>query len=109
MFENFIEFITEDTRFYDPNDPTTNHNGWGNLVTLELMLVKHRKMLTAEICENNSILDLGSCVSASGAWAIEQGAMSYTGIEKSKHNYDIAVKNLKSISLPLCGLFITQV
>ena len=102
LFENFIEFITEDTRFHDPNDPTTNSkdNPRGNLVTLEMSQDKHSKMLTVEICENNSILDLGSCVSASGAWAIEQGAMSYTGIERSKHNYEIAVKNLKKYFPP---------
>lgn len=102
MFDKFIEFITEDTRFHDPNDPTTNSKDKprGQLITLEKSQDKHSKMLTVEICENNSILDLGSCISASGAWAIEQGAMSYTGIEKSKHNYDIAVKNLKKYFSP---------
>lgn len=102
MFDKFPEFITEDTRYHDPDDPTTNSkdNPRGQLITFEKSMVKHKTMLSKEMCENSSMLDLGSCVSASGAWALEHGAMSYTGVEVSNRNCDVAVKNLQKYFSP---------
>ena len=102
MFKKFPEFITDDTRYHDPNDPTTNSKETprGQLITFEKSERKHSDMLPPDICENSNVLDLGSCVSASGAWVLEHGAMFYTGVEISKHNYDIATKNLKKYFSP---------
>ena len=110
MFEKFPEFITDDTRFHDPDDPTTNSKDAprGQLITFEKMEEKHKIMLTESMCENNSILDLGSCISASGAWALENGAMVYTGVEISKYNYEIATKNLKKHFPPSMWILYNQ-
>ena len=87
MFEKFPEFITDDPRYLDP--------GRGQAVTLEMMEAQHKTMLPKEVCEGNSILDLGSCISASGAWALESGALFYTGVEISDDNYDSAYFNMR--------------
>ena len=102
MFNKFPEFITGDTRYHDPTDPTTNSKETprGQLITFEKSERKHSDMLPPDICENSNVLDLGSCVSASGAWVLEHGAMFYTGVEISKHNYDIATKNLQKYFTP---------
>jgi len=110
MFEKFPEFITDDTRYHDPDDPTANSKEAprGNIVTFENMENMHKKMLTKSVCENNSILDLGSCIGASGAWALEKGAMLYTGVEFSKYNYEKATKNLKKHFSPSMWILYNQ-
>jgi hypothetical protein len=95
MFEKFPEFITDDPRYFDPDDSSSNINRRGQYVTLEMMEARHKTMLPKEVCEGNSILDLGSCISASGAWALESGALFYTGVEISDDNYESAYFNMR--------------
>ena len=91
MFQKFPEFITDDTRYHDPDDPTTNSKEAprGQLITFEKSEEKHKFLLPKKICENNSVLDLGSCLSASGAWVLEHGAMFYTGVEIDDYNHKL--------------------
>ena len=102
MFQKFPEFITDDTRYHDPDDPTTNSKEAprGQLITFEKSEEKHKFLLPEKICENNSVLDLGSCLSASGAWVLEHGAMFYTGVEIDDYNHEMATKNLKKYFSP---------
>ena len=102
MFQKFPEFITDDTRYHDPDDPTTNSKEAprGQLITFEKSEEKHKFLLPKKICENNSVLDLGSCLSASGAWVLEHGAMFYTGVEIDDYNHEMATKNLKKYFSP---------
>ena len=97
MFEKFPEFITDDPRYVDPDDSSSNINRRGQDVTFEMMEARHKTMLPKEVCEGNSILDLGSCISASGAWALESGALFYTGVEISDDNYDSAYFNMREL------------
>jgi 16S rRNA G966 N2-methylase RsmD len=102
MFQKFPEFITDDTRYHNPDDPTSNSKEAprGQIITFEKSEKKHKLLLPNRVCENSSVLDLGSCISASGAWALEHGAMFYTGVEISDYSYEMATKNLKKYFSP---------
>jgi len=48
----------------------------------EFMYHRHRVMLPPESIKGKTILDVGSCMGATGAWCLHNGAAHYTGIEK---------------------------
>jgi predicted RNA methylase len=59
------------------------------------MEVRHQCLLPPDIIKNKSILDLGCCVGATGAWAMANGAASYCGVEYHKDLADIAKSNFE--------------
>lgn len=73
LFEIQKEFIETDVR-KDRKDVSYS-------VTAELMEMRHRFLMPESLVRRRSVLDLGACVAATGAWALHHGAKRYTGIE----------------------------
>jgi hypothetical protein len=78
-FADELRFITMDTsrtsRVVSP-------------LSLQVLENKHKKLFTKELCEGKSILDLGSCLGATGWWCLHQGATHYTGVELQDYYFD---------------------
>jgi 2-polyprenyl-3-methyl-5-hydroxy-6-metoxy-1,4-benzoquinol methylase len=74
FFQKYIEFVDADNRSLRPHTP----------VTVETLTYKHEAMAPAHIIKDKTILDLGSCLGATGHWCLSHGAASYTGIEFQK-------------------------
>jgi len=68
------EFIDEDPRKHRPD-------GLGYQASPEFMMRRHEILLPREIIEGKTVLDLGSCLAASGAWCLSNGAAFYKGVE----------------------------
>jgi predicted RNA methylase len=76
IFLDQPEFISTDPRQHRPDG-----KGVGYTVTPEFMLLRHQALLPRRLIEGKTVLDLGSCTGASGAWCLSQGAAAYTGVE----------------------------
>jgi predicted nicotinamide N-methyase len=64
------------------NDPRVNRPSVAGYNTHPaFMQVRHELLLPSEIIRNKTVLDLGSCNAASGAWCLSKGAASYRGVE----------------------------
>lgn len=71
LFDQFPDFILQDTR---------KNRAWSP-VTSESLFNRHQTTLPADLIKDKSILDLGSCLSATGHWCLSNGASHYTGVE----------------------------
>lgn len=80
FFQEFNEFVERDNRQQRPHTP----------VTAETLTRKHEAMAPRKILEGKTILDLGSCLGASGHWALSNGAISYTGVEFQKDYVELS-------------------
>jgi tRNA (cmo5U34)-methyltransferase len=79
VFKDIPEFTELDIR------ATRLSSGDGRYqVTPEFQFVRHSTLLPPTILNNHSVLDLGSCLGATGAWALSNGSTSYTGVEIQK-------------------------
>lgn len=88
VFQKFPQFIDNDIR-------TGRANPGGYPVTYDWMIQRHTALLPQELIHGKSVLDLGCCVGATGAWALELGAASYTGVEIQKKFVDQANQNFQ--------------
>jgi len=70
-FDENPEFYESDNRKYRIKNPVTN----------EVLSKKHRAIFSSYNLKGKTVLDLGSCLGASGKWALFYGAESYTGVE----------------------------
>jgi len=86
IFDQYPDFIN--------SDPRTTRVGVYS-VTSEFMENRHVCLLPSDYIKNKSILDLGCCVGATGAWALANGAESYCGVEYHKDLANIAKSNFK--------------
>lgn len=86
-FQKFPHFIDTDIRIN--RSLSTGYN-----VNYELMKCRHLSLLPANLVKDRSVLDLGCCVGATGAWVLDNGAASYTGVELQKSFADQAKENL---------------
>lgn len=77
------EFISEDPRSHCPGGV-----GLGHQLTPELAFKQHRALLPPDLLQGKTVLDLGSCLAASGAWSLANGAKHYTGVEIQKEFAD---------------------
>ncbi len=82
-FKKFPQFIETDIRTRRSIVPTS----------VELMKYRHAILLPESLIAGKSILDIGCCVGATGAWALDNGAASYTGVEKQEKFVNIARQN----------------
>lgn len=71
FFENFPEFIEEDSRAGRGYSP----------VTIETLNTRHSASLPVWSVDGNTVLDLGSCLGATGHWVLSNGCSHYTGVE----------------------------
>lgn len=86
VFTRQSEFIDNDHRqhrlVYDKNIPVAT--GRSYVPTKEFMFTRHMVMLPPEMIKGKTILDVGSCYAATGAWCLDNGATHYTGLEPQK-------------------------
>ena len=85
MINPFIiqpEFIEEDIRNRRPSYVTTARGTYHTgTVDNEYMFNKNRISLPPNLIKDKTILDVGSCIGATGAYVLSNGAKKYTGIE----------------------------
>lgn len=71
FFEKYPEFVESDSR---------KVRGW-NPVTVDTLNKRHEVCAPKWLVEDHSVLDLGSCLGATGHWVLSNGARDYTGVE----------------------------
>ena len=76
-FRKYQDFIISDIR-------TDRKGEHGYTVTCEMMQARHSVLLPESLVKNRSVLDLGCCVAATGAWVLDHGAAQYVGVELQK-------------------------
>lgn len=59
-------------------------------ITEELLEKKHLATLPKELVNGKTVLDLGSCLGATGFWCLNNAAAHYTGIEIQKEYCDLS-------------------
>lgn len=74
IFLDQPEFIEKDPRVRRPEKI-------GYKVTPDFMLKRHEILLQPDLIKGKRILDLGSCLAATGAWCLSNGASYYKGVE----------------------------
>ncbi len=79
-FDAHPKFILQDNRTHRVNNP----------ITSEVLVKKHKAIIPPELVRNKTILDLGSCIGATGNWCLYYGATSYTGVEVQSRYADIS-------------------
>lgn len=79
------ELLTSDWRKNRPEK-------YGLTMTDKKTIDKHERLLPPELIEGKSILDIGSYISQTGDWCLNNGAAKYTGVEVIK---DFADKGLE--------------
>jgi 2-polyprenyl-3-methyl-5-hydroxy-6-metoxy-1,4-benzoquinol methylase len=85
VFSTQPEWIGDDDRIHRPivvPSPTKSGPSLSYKIEPEFMYHRHRVMLPPELIKDKTILDIGSCMGATGAWCLANGAKHYTGIEK---------------------------
>ena len=86
-FETAPEFVDEDNRQFRTHNP----------VTKEQMRNKHEVLFPEHLIKGKTVLDLGSCLGATGHWCLSHGAAHYTGVEVQKEYAALAAKLLDEI------------
>lgn len=83
MFDLQSEFIDLDVRKNRPTKAKDDkgYNIYSYPLTVEFMNRRHSVMLPPEVIQGKTILDVGSCMGATGAWCLYHGAKHYTGVE----------------------------
>lgn len=71
FFINYPDFVDLDSR---------KDRGFSQ-VTLESLDKRHAAMTPGWLVDGNTVLDLGSCLGATGHWCLSNGASHYTGVE----------------------------
>lgn len=67
-FEEFVEYDSRAGRGFSPITPETLDN-------------RHEVTLPKWVVEGSTVLDLGSCIGATGHWSLSHGCTHYTGVE----------------------------
>jgi len=80
FFKQYPEFVDLDVRKVRPHGP----------VSAESLDNRHAVMLPDEIVKDATILDLGSCLAATGHWVLSKNALHYTGVELQAEQVDIS-------------------
>lgn len=89
FFLQYPEFIDTDVRTERPN------SGSGYTISYEYQENRHKVLLPPEIVAGKRVLDLGSCVSATGAWVLAHGAIKYVGVEIQHQFCQLSKSNLE--------------
>ena len=85
VFEKYPQFIKTDPRI----DRVGAYS-----ISADFMQHRHECFFNSEILENKTVLDLGCCVGASGAWVLANNAKLYCGVEYHKDLASEASNNL---------------
>lgn len=89
VFDRYTNFISKDMR--------TDRPTYNGLYTVDANLMEYRhECFFSNIClKGKSVLDIGSCVGATGAWVLDKGASYYHGVEYTPYLCDIAKENFQ--------------
>ena len=89
IFIEYPEFINR--------DPRKNRLMVGASYTVDanFQLIRHHLTMPPEIIQDKSVLDLGCCIGASGAWCLHHGAKKYVGVDLQKKFCETARENLQ--------------
>lgn len=97
MFELQPEFIEQDHRTTRPagayQKPDANPGEikvYGYAISTEFMNQRHGIMLPPDQIQGKTVLDIGSCLGATGAWCLYHGAAHYTGVEVQQTYVDLS-------------------
>jgi hypothetical protein len=101
IFLDFPDFIDSDTRIFRNDSEKGTYQ-----VTNNLQYQRHN--LSMPNLTGLSVLDLGCCVGATGAWALCAGAKRYVGVELHNIFSSIAEKNLQTHFANDCWQIINQ-
>ncbi len=84
IFDIYAKFIDIDHRTRRPKDIPSPNNlvpYKGYSISSDFMQARCSVMLPPELIIDKTILDIGSCYGAVGAWCLHHGAKHYTGLE----------------------------
>jgi len=99
IFKTQPEWMQQDTRIGRPIVvPSPGKQGGDSLsynINADFMYDRHRVMLTPELIKDKTILDVGCCMGATGAWALANGARHYTGIDTRQKDLELGEKIFK--------------
>lgn len=85
VFQKYPEFITTDPRVFRTDAYSIDSDFMDN---------RHRAFFNFSV-EGKTVLDLGSCVGATGAWVLENNASLYHGVELSLDLSNVSIGNLE--------------
>lgn len=87
-YEKYPQFIN--------TDPRLDRSGWyrGYSVNSQFMEDRHYSFFYEYDLTNKTVLDIGCCVGATGAYVLDHGAKFYHGIDVDQKLISIARKNL---------------
>ena len=91
IFLKYPDFIQSDVRkdrYAMPNSGVYN-------ISTEIQYLRHNLSLPENLIKGKSVLDLGCCVAAGGAWALSAGASKYVGVELQNKFYELSKNNLE--------------
>ena len=91
IFLRYPEFIETDVRTRRVKNKSFD---MGYNINPELQFHRHRLTLPDYLVQDKTILDLGCCGGATGAWVLSHGARHYTGVELQSKFCDLAKNNL---------------
>lgn len=81
VFDVQKDFIELDNRSNRAKENAEADADFTYTVTSEFMFKRHKLMLPPETLQGLRVLDVGSCLGATGAWCLSNGASHYTGLE----------------------------
>ena len=76
------------TKFYQFVDKDNRKDRGFHPITAESLTVKHETIAPEWLVKDASVLDLGSCLGATGHWCLSHGAKHYVGVEVQKEYVD---------------------
>lgn len=80
FFDKYIQFVENDNRKLRGFHP----------ITAESLTKKHECIAPPWLIEGATVLDLGSCIGATGQWCLSNGAAKYVGVEVQQDYVDIS-------------------
>ena len=89
IFVKYPEFISTDPRILRKDHPSGAYN-----IDADFQFWRHQITLPADKVDGLSVLDLGCCVGASGAWVLSNNARRYVGVELQANFCKLANENL---------------
>ena len=92
LFVKYPDFITSDPRRLRKDGIRGGYN-----IDEIFQFHRHNTLLPKETVVEKRVLDLGSCVGATGAWVLENGAARYVGVELQNNFCSISQDNLTKI------------
>lgn len=103
MFELQPEFIELDHRQNRPAGAYGSSDTgklFGYNITTDFMNRRHALMLPPDLVKGKTVLDVGSCLGATGAWCLYHGAAHYTGVEIQQTYIDLSSRLLSKYHAP---------